>query len=76
MDHRMDDRKETAISVIRILEKVTNGNGAGRLVMDYYLEEISWYSLTEKERRTVETTARAFAKALREAGFIEGKERK
>jgi hypothetical protein len=70
MDHRTDDRKETALSVLRALEKVSGGNGAGKLLVDYYLGEMSWYSFLPREQRLIEKTARAFARALREAGFL------
>jgi hypothetical protein len=38
--------------------------------MDFYVREASWWSFTEPEQRIIAKTARAFAKALREAGFL------
>jgi len=70
---RMRDSRETALSVKMILEKVCNGNGAGRLLVDFFVDEMSWWSFTESERWIIEETARRFAKALKEAGFIPGK---
>jgi hypothetical protein len=34
---------------------------------------MSWWSFKESERWIIEETARRFAKALKEAGFIPGK---
>src|SRR4030067_2645785 len=70
MDHRMDDRKEMAISVLLILEKVCNGNGGGKLLADYYLGEMSWYSFLPREQRLIEKTSLAFRRELIRAGFI------
>ena len=70
MDHRMDDRRETALSVLRILEKATNGNGAGELLVEYYLGEMSWYSFTENERWHMERAMKKFRAELIRAGFI------
>ena len=71
LDGRLDDRRETALSVFRILEKVSGGNGAGKLLIDFYGSEMSWYSFSKREQRLIEKTHRAFAKALREAGFLQ-----
>jgi len=72
-DWRTNDMRETAISIIRLCEKSANGNGGAGLLYSFYVEEASWYSYTESEQRIIEKTARCFAAALREAGFIEGK---
>jgi len=66
----MRDSRETALSVKRILEKVTNGNGAEKLLVDYYVREASWWSFTEPEQAIIRKTTRCFAKGLREAGFL------
>ncbi len=69
-DHRLRDSRETALSVKLMLERSANGNGGAHLLAAYYLDEMSWWSFTKREQRIIEKTARAFAKALREAGFI------
>ena len=58
------------VSVKMLLEKVCNGNGAGKLLVDYFVEEMSWWTFSENERWIIEKTARAFARALRETGFL------
>ena len=73
MDHRMDDRKETAISVIRLLEQSGNSGGPS-LVFDHYVQDVSWYSFTAREQRIIAVTARVFSKKLRETGFLPGQE--
>ena len=46
-------------------------NGVGyELLLDYYVREASWRSFTKREQRTIAKTAKAFARALREAGFL------
>jgi len=72
-DPRLRSSREMALSVKMLLEKVTDGNGAGKLLVDYYLGEMSFYSFTENERWIIEKTARKFAAALRREGFLPGK---
>lgn len=60
MDPRTDDRREAAVSVLRALEKASNWNGAGKLLLAYYVEEMSWYSFLPREQRLIEATARRF----------------
>lgn len=72
-DHRMNDRRETAISVKMALDRATDGNGAGKLLMQFYVEEASWWSFTEPEQAILRKTIRNFSKALREAGFLPDK---
>ena len=69
-DKRTSDRRETAVSIIRIAERACNGNGGGKLLMAYYCEDVSWYSFTEAERAVLRRTARRFRDELRKAGFI------
>jgi hypothetical protein len=69
-DPRLDDRREAALSVVRILERITGGNGAGRLLADFYIGERSWFEHTEAEQRTIRRTARTFAVELRRAGLL------
>jgi hypothetical protein len=76
-DRRTSDIRETGISVIMLAEKASHavcGNGVGyKLLMDYYAGEASWWSFTEPEQVILRKTIRHFSKALREAGFIQGK---
>ena len=69
-DPRLRNSREAALSVKMLLEKVCNGNGAGKLLVDYFVEEMSWWTFSENERWIIEKTARAFARALRETGFL------
>ena len=73
-DHRLNDRRETAISVKILAERASRectSNGVGyALLSRFYVGEASWYSFTEPEQRIIEKTARRFARALREAGFL------
>ncbi|OGQ00353.1 MAG: hypothetical protein A2Z40_05700 [Deltaproteobacteria bacterium RBG_19FT_COMBO_60_16] len=70
IDWRTSNRREAAISIIRLLEKSANGNGGASLVFHFYVEDASWSSFTGREQRIIAKTVRAFAKALREAGFL------
>ena len=71
-DPRLRDSKETALSVKLILERITNGNGAGKLLVDYYVHEASWWSFTGPEQAILRKTARRFRQALAAAGFLPG----
>jgi hypothetical protein len=66
--------REEALSVKIIAERASRectSNGVGyALLMRFYLGEESWYSFTEPEQAIIQKTARCFAKALREAGFL------
>lgn len=74
VDFRIRDSRETALSVKILAEKASRtctSNGVGyELLMDFYVREASWWSFSEKEQRIIEKTARAFAKALREAELL------
>ena len=76
-DRRMDDRRETSISIRMLAEKASHtvcGNGIGyQLLIEHFAGEASWWSFTEPEQRIIEKTAKAFSRMLRETGFIEGK---
>ncbi len=72
-DRRLNDSRETAISIIRLAERSANGNRGASLLFAYYVEDVSWHSFTPKEQTIIKITARTFAKALREAGFLDGK---
>jgi hypothetical protein len=67
-DFRTADSRETALSIKLILEKTCNGT-AELLVRHYILEESFW-SMTEHEQYLFRRGARAFRKALVDAGFL------
>ena len=69
-DRRLNYSRETAISIIRMCEKSANGNGGAGLLYSFYVEDAAWGGFTEPEQRVIAKTARTFAKALREAGFL------
>jgi len=69
-DRRVSDRRETAISVKMALDRATDGNGAGKLLMQFYVEEASWYSFSESERFTLNRTIKRFRRELQAAGFL------
>ncbi len=69
-DRRVSDIRESAISIIRLLEKSANGDGGARLVFDFYTQDISWYAYTDHERYVMNRTIRVFRKNLIEAGFL------
>jgi len=69
-DRRVNDVRETAISIINLLERSANGDGGAGLVFDFYTRDISWYAYTEHERWIMNRTIRVFRKKLIEAGFL------
>lgn len=69
-DRRVNDLRETAISIIRLCEKSANGNGGAGLLYSFYVEEVSWYAFTESEQAILRKTIRHFSRELREAGFL------
>lgn len=69
-DFRLNNRRETAISIIRLCEKSANGNGGAGLLYSFYVEDVSWQAFTELEKGIISKTIRVFARALREAGFL------
>ncbi len=73
VDRRLNDSRETAISIIRLLERSANGNGGAGLLFSFYVDDAPWPSFTQEEQAVIVITARTFAKALRDAGFIERK---
>ena len=70
-DPRMRDSRETALSIKLILERISGGNGAGKLLMAYYCDEASWFSFTENEQRILDKTIRQFRRELQRVGFID-----
>jgi hypothetical protein len=69
-DRRMNYSRETAISIIRMVEKSANGNGGAGLLYSFYVEDAAWCGFTGNEQRVIAKTARAFARALRAEGFL------
>ncbi len=75
-DHRLNDARETAISIIRLCEKSANGDGGAGLLYEFFVEDKSWYSFTEAEQRIINRTARAFRCSLCGERFLEACGRK
>jgi len=69
-DRRVNDLRETAISVINCLERSSNGDGGAGLVFDFYTKDISWYAYTEHERYVMNRTIKRFRRELQAAGFL------
>ena len=69
-DRRINDTRETAISIINLLERSSNGDGGAGLVFDFYTQDISWYAYTDHERFVMNRTIRVFRKNLIDAGFL------
>jgi hypothetical protein len=69
-DRRVNDIRETAASIIKLLEKSSNGDGGAGLVFDFYTQDISWYAYSENERYIMNRTIRVFRKNLIAAGFL------
>lgn len=69
-DRRVNDTRESAISIIRLLEKSANGDGGAGLVFDFYTQDIHWYAYSDAERRIMNRTIRIFRKKLIEAGYL------
>ena len=70
-DFRTKDSRESALSVKMILEKVCNGNGAGRLLVMHYVDEASWWSFSEHEQYILRQTIRRFRAELTRGGFLD-----
>ncbi|MHB1025780.1 MAG: hypothetical protein ACYC24_08760 [Desulfobacteria bacterium] len=73
-DHRMSDRRETAISVKMALDRATDGNGTGKLLLDFYVREIPWFVFSEVERQTLSRIIKRFRRELQAAGFLPDRE--
>jgi len=71
----MSDRRETAISVKMALDRATDGNGAGKLLADFYVREVSWYAFAEPEQAILRKASRRFADELRRTGFLPPEEK-
>ncbi|MHB1011657.1 MAG: hypothetical protein ACYC37_01910 [Desulfobacteria bacterium] len=71
-DRRMDDSFETAISILTLLERSSNGAGPEgvSLVLAVATDAQPWIGLSQKEQEIVVEISRRFAKALREKGFL------
>ena len=69
-DRRVSSRREEAIDVTNALDRATHGNGAGKLLRQFYVEEMSWYSFSENERWIMDKAIRRFRRELQAAGFL------
>ncbi|MFA5806770.1 MAG: hypothetical protein WC978_00205 [bacterium] len=69
-DRRVNDIRETAISIIRMAEKSANGNGGAGLLYSFYVEEAPWCSFNPVEQKIISTTVKAFRRELVTAGFL------
>ena len=69
-DQRCDDRRETALSVKMMLERATNNNGAGKLLMDFYVNDVAWGSFTPNEQWYLSRAIRRFRRELIAADFL------
>ena len=69
IDWRTSNRREAAISIIKLLEQSGNSGGPG-LLFDFYVNDKSWHSFTTREQRAIEKAARTLSRLLREAGFM------
>jgi hypothetical protein len=71
-DRRVDDSWETAMSVLTLLERSSNGTGPGgaRLVLDVATGALPWHGLSPREQDTVIRISRRFARALVQEGFL------
>jgi hypothetical protein len=71
IDWRTSNRREAAISIIRLLEKSANGNGGASLVFDFYVNDCSWYSFTAREKWLIRKVEKDFRCRLCAAAFID-----
>ena len=69
-DRRVNDIRETAISIIRLCEKSANGNGGAGLLYSFYVEEAPWCSFSPVEQAAISNTVKAFRRELVAAGFL------
>ena len=69
-DPRLSDSRETAISVMTMLERA-GGNGGAELLFRSYVLDAPWHSFDDREKAIIKKTTRLFAKELVRAGFID-----
>lgn len=69
-DHRMNDRRESAIDITNALDRATDGNGAGKLIMEFYIREMSWYSFSDSDRWRMERAIKRFRRELIASGYL------
>jgi hypothetical protein len=69
-DRRLNDARETAISIIRLAERSANGNGGAGLLFSFYVEDASWFGFTEQERYIINQTAQRFRCLLCAEAFV------
>jgi hypothetical protein len=69
-DRRVSSRRESAIDITNALDRATDGNGAGKLLRQFYCEEMSWHSFTENEQWILNKTIRRFRRELQAVGIL------
>jgi hypothetical protein len=69
-DHRLSDRRETAISMKMALDRATDGNGAGKLLLDFYVNEIPWFVFSELDRAVLSRAIKRFRSELQRGGLL------
>ncbi len=80
-DRRVNDRYETALSVLALLERSAAAAGddiepeAASLVLGVATGLLSWAALSGKERSAVIRVSCRFARALQDEGFLPREER-
>ena len=74
-DPRVSDRRERAIDVKMALDRATDGNGVGELLMQFYVGEVSWGSFTPTEQWHLSRAIRRFREELTRNGFLPEEDR-
>lgn len=71
-DPRLSDSRETALSVMMMLERAANGNGGAALLFRSYVLDAPWHSFTEQEQEIIRKTTLRFVEELIRVGFMPG----
>ncbi len=71
-DRRLSNSREVALTIKMCLERSVNGRGklGPKLLADFYVREIPWDALSDRERRTIRKTERLFKAELIRTGFL------
>ena len=73
-DRRTHNSRESAISVLTLAERASHavcGNGVGyKLLLDYYVGEMSWFAFSDPDRALLRRVIRRYAAELRKVGFL------
>lgn len=77
-DRRVNNSREAALTVKLALERSVNGRGklGPRLLADFYVREIPWEALSDRERRTIRKTEKLFKVELIRTGFLPDPDRR